>query len=188
MGKSTYDTNQIYSSNNLIPQEKLNKILVDKEIQKLKESIYLLSKKYNLTPQVLTNIVEENIEIPSSIYITKEISTLEITVKYLKETLNLNYSKIGKLLNRDERTIWVTYHNSLKKSKSPLVIKESLLIPISVLSKREYSILESLTGYLKETAEMNFSEIGKILSLDKRTIWTCYNRLQKKRGGKNEAR
>lgn len=187
MGKNNY-LSQFSSYNKLIPQEKINKILVDKEMQKLKEAIILLSDKYNLTPKDLTSIVDENIEIPSSIYQEKKISTLEITVKYLKEELHLRYSQISKILNRDERTVWTTYNNTLKKTKSRLIIEKSILIPIKVLSTRKYSILESITEYLKETQGLRFSQISRILSLDQRTIWTCYHRIQKKRGYENEAR
>lgn len=187
MGKSTY-VNLIKTSSNSIPIEKINKILVDKELIILKNSLNKLSKKYELSTSQLTNILEDNIEIPSSIYQDKILSTLESTVRYLKENLNLKYSQIGSLLNRDERTIWVTYHNSIKKSKTKQIILEGINIPIKVLSTRKFSILESSIGYLKEIHNLKFSEISKLFSLDQRTIWTCYNRYKKKMEGDNVAK
>lgn len=187
MGKSTY-SNPISNQTNFTSQSKINRILVDKDLETLKHTLHTLSKKYNITPLELTKLIDTNIEIPSSIYQNKEISTLETTVKYLKENLNLKYSQISALLNRDERTIWATYHNSLKKTKSKLTISDGISIPIKILSTRKFSILESITSYLKENHNLKFSEISKLFALDPRTIWTCYNRYKTKRDGNNEAR
>ena len=53
--------------------------------------------------------------IPTSIFRNRELGTLEVVVKYLKEKLNMNYHNIGILLNRNERTIWTAYNRAKKK-------------------------------------------------------------------------
>ena len=122
------------------------------------------------------------------IYDNKKLSLLETTVKYLREELGLRYCAIGKLLNRDERTIWVTYSKSKLKSPSKLKIRESILLPIDVLTNRRYSMMELVVGYLHEEFGLKFSVIARMLVRVQRTIWTCYSRLKRKREGENEAR
>ena len=190
MGINTYGAEDRPNSGSPIALEQLNKILVDSDVTKLKELLKELSLKHNISPDKLASIAssDENITIPTSIYDNSRLSMLESTVKYLKEDLNQKFSSIGRLLNRNERTIWVTYSNASKKSPSRLKIAESISIPINVLSDRRFSILEQATGFLKEEYGLKFSEIGRLLKRDDRTVWTCYSRLKKKREGENEAR
>lgn len=58
-----------------------------------------------------------------------------------------------------------------------------LVIPASVFQDRSVSVLEALCEYLKDELKMNFHEIGVALNRDERTVWTCYTRARKKRGG-----
>lgn len=53
-------------------------------------------------------------------------------------------------------------------------------IPSSILRDRTLSPLESITAYLKDQTGISFHEIALLLNRDDRTIWTCYNRAQKK--------
>ena len=57
----------------------------------------------------------------------------------------------------------------------------ALTVPVSVLSDRSVSILESLVEYLKNSLGLSYHEIALMLNRDDRTIWTCYNRASKKR-------
>ena len=59
-----------------------------------------------------------------------------------------------------------------------------VLIPSSIFLDRKISVLEAVTEYLKNKKEMSYHEIAVLLNRDDRTIWTCYNRVQKKRGVK----
>jgi len=61
---------------------------------------------------------------------------------------------------------------------------DEILIPSSIFLDRSISVLESITEYLKNQKNMNYHQIGILLNRDERTIWTCYNRVQKKRGVK----
>src|SRR3989338_2647135 len=56
--------------------------------------------------------------IPIGVFNNNKLSCLENIVKYLKENLNLKFSKIAKLLNRSSKTIWATYSNASKKLPS----------------------------------------------------------------------
>jgi len=53
--------------------------------------------------------------IPLSIFRDKSLGVLETLVYYLKEEKQLTFHKIALLLNRDDRTIWTTYHRAVKK-------------------------------------------------------------------------
>ncbi len=54
-------------------------------------------------------------------------------------------------------------------------------IPSSIFQDRNLAPLESITEYLKDEHDLSYHEIAEILDRDDRTIWTCYNRAQKKR-------
>ena len=114
---------------------------------------------------------------------------LEALVRYLKDALEYSFVQIGKLLSRDETTIWTTYHNSVKKGKMLLdlemndvdygllrIKKEEMIVPLSVFSERKLSVLESLCLYLRENFSLSYHDIGLILDRDERTVWTVVNR------------
>ena len=158
----------------------------DKSFQILKLAIDDIKEKYNLVPDGILSLIEEKpiskqILIPISIFEIKNLSALEVICKYLKENLELNYSKIALLLNRNSRTIWTTYNNAVKKKKESLVVKDSrFFIPISILKNRKLSVLEGIVSYLKDRFNLRYSEISILLNRDERNIWTVYNRAKKK--------
>ena len=87
------------------------------------------------------------------------------------------------MLNRNDRTIWATYNNAVKKRKERLPVKESkLYIPVSIFSGRKLSVLETIVSYLKDKFGLRYSEISALLNRDERNIWTAYNRAKKKNG------
>ena len=68
---------------------------------------------------IINEIPAKNeISIPAGVFGNDALSSLEAIVKYLKEELKLKFSKIAKLLNRSNKTIWATYHNASKKMPS----------------------------------------------------------------------
>lgn len=144
---------------------------------------YQLSKTdiMNLFIEIEETLTRKEVLMPISIYNNKELSTLETSCKYLKEELNLTYHKIGELLNRDERTIWVTYQNAKRKRQKSVVVRPTnVVVPASVLKNRALSILESLVTYLRDKFNLRFSEIAILLNRDERNIWTVHNRARKK--------
>lgn len=53
--------------------------------------------------------------IPISIFKENKYGALELISEYLHDNYNLSYHEIAILLNRDDRTIWTSYHNIKKK-------------------------------------------------------------------------
>ena len=150
------------------------------DIQIMKILLNRLRKQYNISSTEIINFTEkEEIVIPSSIY-NKKLSPLEAYVKYLRENLELDYSKIAELLGRSRKTVWQAYKNSKKKMLSKLKIAESrYVIPASGL-KTELSILETTVVYLKDEYNLSYRYIAELLQRDERTIWTVYNRATRK--------
>jgi len=121
-------------------------------------------------------------QIPITIFDNEELSALETIVKYLKENLGFRFSEIANLLNRDERNIWTTYKYASTKRKQKFVIRQVVFfVPITIFQDRRVSVLEALVEYLKENRQLSLHEIASLLKRDDRTIWTVYNRVQKKR-------
>jgi hypothetical protein len=108
-------------------------------------------------------------------------SSLEAIVLYLKEILHLRFSDIAELLNRDQRTIWVTYANA-KKKKIVLDLKNTsqLNLSLNIFMSRNFSILETIVFYLRTNYALTFNQISELLGKNYRTIWTVYRRALKK--------
>jgi len=148
-----------------------NKELMKKYIRKLsKEQMIDLFMKQLKEP--------EQLKIPLSIF-NRELSSLEVIVKYLKEELNYSNKKIALLLLRSPQNIWITYNNSKKKHPERLFIRKSEHdIPLSIFEDRNLSILESIVAHLKE--HFTDKEIAEIIKRDKKTVATVYHRARKK--------
>ncbi len=158
-GNSPSSINQVYNKNKKIFDELLE-----------------IKQKNSLKDQEILDLINKKILIPLSIF--KNSSPLESIVKYLKDNLKLNFHNISSLLNRNERTIWVTYNNAIKKNII-LDIKDELKIPVEIFSNRKLSVLENLVSYLKNS-NYSLQQISLIINRDYKTIWTCYNRSKKK--------
>ncbi len=139
-----------------------------------------LKDKYDTTLDELLLIKKtKEIKIPIELF-NQKIGAAESLAKYLKENLGLKFSEIEKLINRNQRTIWINYRNAVRKMKEKINIrKTSISIPIDIFSNRKLSILESLIYNLREK-ELKNTEISKILNKDPRNIYTLYSRAIKK--------
>jgi hypothetical protein len=114
--------------------------------------------------------------IPISVLSTN-LSPLEATVKYLREEYNLNYRIIGKLLNRNERTIWYTYFKSKDKYKGRFeILEHEISIPLSLFQDRSASILQHTVHHLKHEHGHHLYKISKILNKNRNSVWSAYNR------------
>lgn len=129
---------------------------------------------------VLALLQKDELTIPLSIFTHSELGILELVVKYLKEHSNLSLSDIARLLHRDKRTVWTTYHFAARKLPGRLAIHKGQQVPVSALARRDLGILESLAVYLKDERGMRYSQIAQVLHRNDRTIWTVYNRAKKK--------
>ena len=170
------DMNSVISGfRNLSREEKIR--LVSLLIDELK-------KNHDVTDNEILN--RKEVHIPIGIFSNDALSCLEAIVKYMKENLNLRFSKIGKVLNRSSKTIWATYQKSLKKMPASFGnVSRDIVIPASAISNRSFSTLESVVGFVKDIEHSNH-EVALMLHLDDRTIWTVWDRVKKKRGMKTE--
>ncbi len=139
-----------------------------------------LKRLHDVTEQEILG--RKEVSIPVGVFSNDVLSSLEAIVKYMKEELKLKFSKIGKLLNRSNKTIWATYHNAVKKMPSSFgTVSREVIIPVSAISNRSFSTLESVVGFIKDLDYSNH-EVAVLLHRDDRTIWTIYDRVKKKRG------
>jgi len=108
-------------------------------------------------------------------------SSLEAIVLYLKEIKSLKFKDIAELLNRDQRTVWVTYSNA-KKKKIVLNLENTsqLNLPLNMFTSRNFSILETIVFYLRTNYTLTFNQISDLLGKNYRTVWTVYKRALKK--------
>jgi len=129
----------------------------------------------------LINIImlQQDMQIPASIFST-DIPPLEALVKYLVEIKKMPFKIISTKLNRNFKTIWTTYSNAKNKRITSKNTGESFSIPLSIFSKTNLSILESLVRYLHDHYRLEFYKVAKLLRKDVRTVWTCYDRSNKK--------
>lgn len=162
---------------------KFNELSKEEKIELISYFISeLISEKMTFPKE--KSFFQSPISIPVGAFDNDVLSSLEAIVKYLKENLRLRFSKIGKMLNRSNKTIWATYHNAVKKMPSSFgLISSDIMIPVSAISNRSFSALESVVGFIKDINYTNH-EIALMLHLDDRTIWTVYNRVKGKRGAK----
>ena len=137
--------------------------------------------KHILEKSDIPDIIKVRKVIPLAIFQVKALSILEAIVKYLKENGKYKYSQIARLLNRDQRTIWTTYKNAKDKFSGKINTKFSEFdIPVEVFSKKKHSALESMTLHLRKTYDLGFTDIGRLIGRDPKTIWTSNSRAKKK--------
>ena len=174
----------------IIPARKKKKL---KEIRKdlmdyMLHTVSALRDKHDLSLEEISELIksermkEETIKIPLPIFTFKDLGPAESLVKYMKENLGMKFSEIARVLNRDDRTIWITYRNAAKKMPARIIEKiekKKILVPVSILADRRLSILESIVNYLKSKNFANI-KISKVLDKDPRNIYTFYARAKKK--------
>ncbi len=119
--------------------------------------------------------------VPASIFQDRKLGILESLIKYLREEKAYSNAEAAKLLNRDSRVTWTTYKKASSKNPKKIVFEESPpYIPVSIFSKTNIGVLETLTVYLKEDLHYSNKQIALILNRNPRTIWASYNQAIKK--------
>jgi hypothetical protein len=153
-----------------------------------------IEKKYNISQKEFLTIIEEkqniNNSLPISILNTVKLSSLEAIVKFLRENRGLSYIDVGKLLNRNSKTLAVTYavaHRKMPELFSKDTDNDTKRIPFTAFSK-SLSILECICSYLKNSnPENSYADIARMLNKDQRTIWTVCKRAERKSSEKNSS-
>jgi hypothetical protein len=80
-------------------------------------TIWAAYKKSQEKEKERFTIKEETYSIPISIFCNRNLGPLEALILYLRDNLRLSFNQISRLLNRNYRTIWLSYQNALKKKK-----------------------------------------------------------------------
>ncbi|MBN2142797.1 hypothetical protein JW711_05710 [Candidatus Woesearchaeota archaeon] len=116
--------------------------------------------------------------LPLELFSERRLGVLEIVIKYLHEGRGLSYGRIADILCRDDRTIWASYHSSVRKLKSPLRIgsQTNIMIPSSIFNNRVLGPLEALVIYLKRDCGLSFKEISLKLKREYCVIWLSYRK------------
>jgi predicted DNA-binding protein (UPF0251 family) len=112
------------------------------------------------------------VKIPISIF-KKELGGLEAVVKYMKENLDMKYSEIANLLNRDQRTVWTAYSKAVAKKPQKLRAR-GFTVPLAVFTEQA-TVLKAVIRHLRKRS-MKYSEISKLIHRDERNVWTICNR------------
>ena len=147
-----------------------------KNIDELEKRLESLKKSYNLDDKDILELIKEKdkiVHIPASVF-NNSLAPLEAVVLFLKEHLGYSFHKIALLLKRDDRTIWLTHNNAVKKKVAVEVVSE-FYVPVSIFSDRKFSILESAVAYFVSKG-LSFKEISRLLGKNPKTIWTVYHR------------
>ena len=90
-------------------------------------------------------------------------------IQDFKKFIQKRYSKENSLL----------INSAIEKYKKHIEKKDSLVIPISIFSKK-LNQFETVVKYLTENLNLSYSKIGRILKKDRQVIWTTYKRSSKK--------
>jgi len=146
-----------------------------------------LEKKYNISKEELLKVAEDKRSknsnllntMPLSILRSPKLSSLESIVKFLRENRRLSYDSIGKLLDRNPKTLAVTYavaHKKMHESFSKEFDEDVERIPFKVFSKR-LSILECICVYLK-SQNNSYAKISRMINKNQRTVWTVCHRAE----------
>ena len=118
---------------------------------------------------------EESVALPLSIFGHKELGALEAIVVYLHDNCGLDYQRIGVLLNRNAIVVGNSYRAARRKFSGTLLAQSKVSVPLSLFKDRTVSVQRRLVRYLHDECGMNFSEIGRNISRDPRTVWTAYH-------------
>lgn len=107
-------------------------------------------------------------QIPVRLFSGK-LAASEVIVKYLKES-GLSYAEISRIINRDQRTVWVTYSKAIKKQKEAFTIKnDDLLVDIALFSTKD----KPLRTLIKHLIQNGYStkQVAKMLNRSYKNIW-----------------
>jgi hypothetical protein len=146
-------------------------------ITKLQGIVHEINRQYDLTPKQIVELVETSkfeLKIPLQIFQNRNLGIFETIVKFMHENHSLSFIEISKLVNRDNRTIWCSYHNANKKVPykfKPKQTSETIMIPIEIFSYRENGLLVTLVKYCNQELNLTNSKIAKLIDRNYKTIW-----------------
>jgi hypothetical protein len=137
-----------------------------------------LKTAYGLSSQQVRELLQDGRSVPLTLYQNRDLGIMELTVKYLHENESLPLAEIARLINRDQRTVWVMYRQATLKSAARLAPETTdYTIPL-VFRDRDSGVLQAIVAYVKERHNLRFADIGRIMNRDPRIICTVYHRRQ----------
>ena len=123
--------------------------------------------------------LSEDIYVPSCIF-SKELSSFESIVKFLKENYGLSFVEISKLMDKKKQSVWRAYKLASSKQKGSLNVT-NLYYPVPITEfEKGNTILESLVLFFKEKYHLTNAQISALLQRDDRTIYTVIARNRRK--------
>jgi len=162
--------------------KKLHGILEDNRVS-LAQIIGMLRRDHQLSASEILNVLGEKravaevseTYVPIAVF-SSRLSCLEAIVKYLKENKARTFHDIGKLLKRNERSIWKTYQNAKSKVPERLATEESeFSFPLQILHGSK-GIVEAMVTWLHDSKNLTYHQIAVLMKRDDRSVWTAYNR------------
>ena len=85
-------------------------------------TIYNRAKKKREGAQRIYELKKRLVRVPINIFTDRNVSVLETISEYLKDDMNMTYSQIARLTNRDDRTIWTCYNRAKSKREEITVL------------------------------------------------------------------
>jgi len=162
----------------------LSYTLTDVELGSIRgavEALEAVRKKHSISYEDLLGLVVGGRDrVPVTIF-SRKLSSLEAIARYLKDELCLSHHKIAELLGRDERNIWHSYHDSLKKHPEALAAGPAqFFIPLKIFAEKKFSILESIVVHLRHEYSLSYRQISALVQRNEKTVWTVYSRAKKR--------
>ena len=163
--------------------KKLHGVLEDNKVS-LAQIIGTLRREHSLSAAQILDVLAEKkavaevseAYVPTAIF-SGRLSCLEAIVKYLKENKTSTFHDIGKLLKRNERSLWKTYQNAKRKMPEHLAVEESeFSFPLQILHDTSRGVVEAVVTWLHDSKGLTYHQIAVLMKRDDRSVWTAYNR------------
>ncbi len=129
------------------------------------------------------HVSNRQILVPCKVFCDRSLSFSESLIEFLWTGHRLSPSEIGKLLSMDRRNVWTLMERIAKKKGTEPPKSgpsEGILLPISLFSGREASVLELIVGYLREVEGLSNKDVSLQLCRSEKTVWTAYDRYRKR--------
>ena len=105
-------------------------------------------------------------------------SVLQATCRYLHDELELSFAEIARQIDRDQRTVWTSYHQT-KGKELPHLNPFKWGFPAHILRDRSLSALEAVVSHLLNQG-LAVSAVATLLGRHVQTIWTIKRKLRQK--------
>ena len=145
---------------------------IEKNFAKLKDENFSYEEMLDIFNRIISkSFASEEIILPASVFDNSILSSLEIIVKYLHENLGLKFSKIAKLIGRNNIALANSYRIAVRKHPSKIIVKPSVfVVPCSILKNRELSVLENISYYLKNSYKLTYHDVAVLLRKNEENI------------------